>query len=172
MIDISSTTLPFGTLACDGSAYSTAAYPSLFAAIQYTYGGSGGSFNVPNCQRKTLVGSGGTGTSELGSTVGSSGGEESHLLLAAESGMPSHYHTITDPSHGHSLSNSVSGNTGNTNDNTANVTAVNRYGLIENIVANNNYTGITVNYAAAENASSYHNNIQPSLVVTKAIAYI
>ena len=38
-------------------------------------------------------------------------------------------------SHGHNHSNSVSGNTGNTNDNTRNVDAVNRYGLIQNVYA-------------------------------------
>lgn len=36
-----------GCLLCDGSSYSTTAYPALFAAIGYTYGGSGTSFNVP-----------------------------------------------------------------------------------------------------------------------------
>ena len=39
-----------GWLLCDGSSYSTTDYPDLFAVIQYTYGGSGDNFNVPNYQ--------------------------------------------------------------------------------------------------------------------------
>ena len=36
-----------GYLKCDGTTYSTADYPDLFNEIGYTYGGSGGSFQVP-----------------------------------------------------------------------------------------------------------------------------
>jgi microcystin-dependent protein len=42
------TSAPTGYLFCDGTSYSTSTYPALFAAIGYTFGGSGGSFNVPN----------------------------------------------------------------------------------------------------------------------------
>ena len=49
-------TLPSGWLWCDGSSYSTTAYPTLFAAIGYTYGGGGGSFNVPDMRGQVPVG--------------------------------------------------------------------------------------------------------------------
>jgi microcystin-dependent protein len=39
---------PTGWLAADGASVSTATYAALFAAIGYTYGGSGGSFNLPD----------------------------------------------------------------------------------------------------------------------------
>lgn len=42
------TSVPTGYLACDGNTYSTTAFPALFAAIGYTYGGSGTSFILPN----------------------------------------------------------------------------------------------------------------------------
>jgi len=42
------TTAPEGWLFCNGGSYSTSAYPDLFAAIGYNFGGSGASFNVPN----------------------------------------------------------------------------------------------------------------------------
>ena len=39
---------PTGWLVCDGASLSTTAYASLFAVIGYTFGGSGGSFNLPD----------------------------------------------------------------------------------------------------------------------------
>jgi microcystin-dependent protein len=39
---------PTGWIRCDGTSYSTTTYNDLFTLIQYTYGGSGSSFNVPN----------------------------------------------------------------------------------------------------------------------------
>ena len=39
---------PTGWLVCDGASLSTSAYASLFAVIGYTFGGSGGSFNLPD----------------------------------------------------------------------------------------------------------------------------
>ena len=39
---------PTGWIRCDGASYSTTTYNDLFTLIQYTYGGSGSSFNVPN----------------------------------------------------------------------------------------------------------------------------
>ncbi len=41
---------------CDGASYSTALYPDLFAAIGYTYGGSGATFNVPNETSTSFLG--------------------------------------------------------------------------------------------------------------------
>jgi hypothetical protein len=41
-----------GWVLANGASLSTSAYPELFAAIGYTYGGSGGSFNIPNMQNK------------------------------------------------------------------------------------------------------------------------
>lgn len=49
---------PSGWLLCDGSAVSTTTYAALFAVIGYTYGGSGGSFNLPNTQGVFLRGAG------------------------------------------------------------------------------------------------------------------
>lgn len=39
--------VPDGWLECNGQSVSTTAYPELFEKIGYTYGGSGGSFNLP-----------------------------------------------------------------------------------------------------------------------------
>jgi len=40
--------VPPSSLVCNGTAYTTVAYPDLFAVIGYTFGGSGGNFQVPN----------------------------------------------------------------------------------------------------------------------------
>lgn len=42
------TTPPVGWLMADGASYATTAYPALFNAIGYTYGGAGANFNVRN----------------------------------------------------------------------------------------------------------------------------
>jgi len=41
-----------GWVLANGASLSTSAYPELFAAIGYTYGGSGANFNIPNMQNK------------------------------------------------------------------------------------------------------------------------
>ena len=51
---------PPNFLLCDGSSYSTTAYPLLFSAIGYAYGGSSGSFNVPNFVSRFPIGGNGS----------------------------------------------------------------------------------------------------------------
>ena len=54
----SGNTIPRGFLLCDGASYKTTDYPELFDIIGYTYGGSDGTFNVPNlCDGRFLEGS-------------------------------------------------------------------------------------------------------------------
>jgi len=79
---------PTGYLLCTGQSVSTTTFASLFSAIGYTYGGSGGFFNVPNLQNRVPVGKG-TGTF---ATLNSTGGAETHTLTVDQ--MPSHSHNI------------------------------------------------------------------------------
>lgn len=62
------TTAPAGWLAANGASVSTTTYASLFAAIGYTYGGSGGSFNLPDLRGYFVRGHGtnGDGTASAG----------------------------------------------------------------------------------------------------------
>ena len=49
-------TAPAGFLLCDGSLVSTATYANLFAIIGYSYGGSGGTFKLPDLRGRTPFG--------------------------------------------------------------------------------------------------------------------
>jgi hypothetical protein len=47
---------PVGWFECDGRILNTASFPDLFAAIRYTYGGAGVSFNLPDLRGEFLRG--------------------------------------------------------------------------------------------------------------------
>lgn len=117
---------PSGWLLCDGTtANSTTTYAALFAVIQYTYGGSAGSFTVPNMNGKIPVGAG-TGSGDRGSGTGAitgtaltartltgSIGSESVQLTAAQSGLKTHgssiySHGISETAHSHTLASNGS----------------------------------------------------------------
>jgi microcystin-dependent protein len=92
----------------DGSALSTAAYPELFAVLGYTYGGSGTSFNLPDCRGRMTVAAG-QGTGLTNRPAASVGGAETVALAAANNAA--HTHTLTgqatganDVSHAHDWS--------------------------------------------------------------------
>jgi microcystin-dependent protein len=148
MAPFAGTVAPAGWLLCDGSSYTTAGEPTLFAAIGYTWGGAGPNFNVPDMRRRVPVGSGGSGSGVLGNVVGNVGGAEAHALVEAE--MPNHNHS-------HSLWGSVPwgttfaapfGGNGLMPTNFSGFTNINAGGSI-------GYTG----------GSGPHNNMQPSAVV-------
>lgn len=89
MMDFGGNSAPSGWLVTDGASYAIATYPNLFAAIGYTWGGSGANFNVPNLQGFVTAGAGGT-LPPVNNTVGSFGGSATHAILIAE--MPAHNH--------------------------------------------------------------------------------
>lgn len=80
-------------LACDGSSYTSAAYPDLFAVIGTTYGGGAGSFNTPDLRQKFIAGY--DGAQPDYNTPGAGAGADSVTLTAAESGLPVHDHGLT-----------------------------------------------------------------------------
>ena len=158
MRKIGSTHIPYGWLTCNGTTVAIAQYPALSSWIGTTFNTGGeppGFFRLPNTQRRTLVGSGGTGTATLGNATGNTGGEETHTLTTPE--MPVHNHGISDPGHAHTTNAIVFGGGGNivfdggSNDN-INAATINR-----------STTGIAINNTGGGGS---HNNIQPSLVVT------
>ena len=109
IIGFGSATPPAGWLACNGANVSRTTYSALFAVISTTFGIGDGSttFTLPVSARRTMVGSGGTGTATLGNAVGNSGGEESHAQTIAE--LAAHSHTSAAAS---SASNGSTGSSG------------------------------------------------------------
>ena len=92
-------------------------------------------------------------------TLGATGGESTHLLTSAESGLPSHTHTQAQ--HRHTLATDWSSGTGSSeaytmqNNRSAGAT---RY---------TNYQTPTINSNTAADASTAHNNMQPYIVVNR-----
>lgn len=106
-------TAPTGWRFCDGATYngSDTTYANLWAAIGTTYGGTGvGSFKVPDMRGRIPVGYG-LGDGLTNRALGTTGGEETHILTAAE--MPSHTHnqgtlaTSTTGEHDHTFASST-----------------------------------------------------------------
>ena len=84
---------PTGWLLCDGDLKSTTTFADLFAAIGYTYGGTGATFALPDMQSRFPLGVGsgsGLTTRNLADNVG---GVEEHELDITE--IPEHTHGLT-----------------------------------------------------------------------------
>ena len=166
------TAAPTGWLLCDGTTtHSTTTYAALFAVVGYTYGGSGGTFGVPNLKGRTVIGVGvGADASPVTGVLGVAQGAASVTLLSGQSGVPAHSHSITDVAHGHT-NRAASG--------TYNVNAggdgfIRSQYIQDGGFANTNasYTGITgTNNNTAANAVDSHTNVQPSLPLNYIIKF-
>ena len=100
----SSSSVPEGSLYCNGQSITTAAYPELFGVIGYTYGGSGANFNVPDFRSVSPMGTGtGSHTGTSARTRGTFYGAESVSISTSQ--MPSHSHTT--PAHDHNIGDNV-----------------------------------------------------------------
>ncbi|MBK19731.1 MAG: hypothetical protein CMM52_12935 [Rhodospirillaceae bacterium] len=139
--------LPSGYLLCDGASVSRTTYADLFAAIGTTWGAvDGASFNLPDTRRRVSVGSGGSGTGNLGNAVGDTCGAETQMLSIGE--MPAHNHTwdYSSTGFGHPTSD---GNTGSGS---------------QLRIAINSSTNPT-------DGNGSHSNMQPSYIIQKIIKY-
>ena len=56
VVYFANTSAPSGWIKANGASLSTTAYSKLFGAIGYTFGGSGGSFNVPDLRGEFIRG--------------------------------------------------------------------------------------------------------------------
>ncbi len=178
---------PNGWLDCDGSSLSASAYADLFNAIGYAFGGSSGTFLLPDMRGRTGVGIG-TGSGLSTRNLGSTGGEEAHTLTVGE--MPAHTHTgttniagdhthgITDPGHTHTQS-TINDDFNNSGGNPPSFTGDSAGTRVWNNISTNT-TGITINSAGnhshgfttnSTGDNNAHNNMQPFLVLRYLIKY-
>jgi len=150
---------PTGYLLCDGSAQDrqvNSVNTELFTVIGLTYGAGDGSttFNIPDLRGRVIAGQddmGGSSANRLtglsgginGDNLGATGGSQSHLLTAAQSGLPEHTH---------------GGGVSHTNTNGAAGDAAFTY-----VTQTQGVTG------GAQPASSVHNNVQPTIILNYII---
>jgi microcystin-dependent protein len=156
-----------------GQTLSRTTYAALwaFAQLEITAGntlwnnGDGSTtFGIPDLRGRVPVAGdamGGTAASRVttagsgvnGAVLGSSGGEQTHLLLTAE--MPAHGHAITDLGHFHTIA--MNANVGNGSTPSSSTGA----GSEPNANTSTNTTGITIQNTGG---GGVHNNMQPSII--------
>lgn len=164
LLDFAGTTAPTNYLTCDGSAVSRTTYAALYAVIGTVWGSGDGSttFNLPDIRRRATIGSGGTGTSTIGNSVGSTGGAETVSLVRNEI-PPLPIRAMTDGGGGYNGDLTVL-NTGG---------ALGGWGI--GVAANNTGTGRlyanNVNDNNVNRTATAHNNMPPEAVVLKIIRY-
>ena len=187
-----------GQITLSVAATGTGSAVSLLAA-PWGIGDGSTTFNVPDLRGRTLVGAG-TGSGESNSGSGLSGGglpsggsalttrnlggwfgQEMHLEIASESGVPAHNHSVNINSgtqsalHRHGAAD---GNSFYTDGNQVSIPGGSGYTLnwpsyetaTEDAYHYHNVSGSTANNGAAD-ASSAHYNVQPSSAVRFIVKY-
>jgi microcystin-dependent protein len=86
--NVTSGNIPAGWLLCDGATYTVAAYPTLGDLLGNTYGGSTGTFAVPNLKGLFIRGAGTQTVSGVTYTSAAIGTKQGDLFQG-------HYHTAT-----------------------------------------------------------------------------
>ena len=174
-------TAPSGYLLCNGATFDSGVYPALAAVVGDLYGThSGTTYYLPDLRSRVPVGL--DSRDSWFNALGLTGGEKTHLLTAAESGIPAHNHgiTITDPGHNHTQNphrhtyaygNGVGDGSGLQYSGTAG-TQSQQFGIKDTTATNNaSTTGITASSSnnTAAPAASAHNIMQPYLVMNYII---
>lgn len=166
VIDYCGATPPEGYLFAAGQAISRATYAALFEIIGTFFGEGDGSttFNLPDYRGRVGAGRENMATPATtrlntlsSSTLGATGGAQTHTLTTAE--MPAHSHTVTDPGHSHTY---TSGSAIAVEDGFGATAA----GAFEGSTTVAAATGITI---ASTGGGGAHNNVQPTIICNKIV---
>jgi microcystin-dependent protein len=167
------TAAPNGWLVCDGSSRSTTTYAALFAVVGYSYGGSGGSFNLPDLRGRVVAGrdvdSGGYGNrlsathfGQNSRSLGQTGGSEGQSLTTAQLAAHTHFvaNTDTTSSASPTLTNGdyIAGHNTQTGGSSSD-----SYDL------HGSATVATVGLSSSAGSGSAHNNVQPTIILNYII---
>lgn len=161
-----------GWVVCNGQELKITDYPYLSTVCGTRYNTpapTAGYFRVPNLKGRVIVGV------DPGDTdfdiVGETGGAKTVTLTAAQSGLPSHSHSITDVTHNHTVTGVNDVPAFNLNDGNIGVLD-SGYGNVYTKNTSSAYTGITgTQSVSAANASQSHTNVQPYQVLNYIIKY-
>jgi microcystin-dependent protein len=154
---------------CDGSAIARSTYATLFSAIGTTWGTGNGSttFNIPDFRGRVTVGGGtpsqGSGLSTRALAI--TGGEEIHVLSAAESGT-SNIGSFAVPGNEEGYSIAIGEFT------TAEVSPGSGVEVVSYVGADQGGVFAGGLELTASSAQVAHNNMQPFAVANKAIRLI
>jgi microcystin-dependent protein len=201
VVQYAGTNAPIGWLFCNGTSYDISSYPDLFQVIEYTYGGSGNTFKVPDFRQRVPVGYDPDYTfSDISQALdlslnhfGQTGGELAHKLIIQE--MPSHRHgdadvsgntdgngnttenglhghSVQDPGHSHTITTSSGGTDADYGGQGLDLAVHNT------LYTNNNQTGISIDPSGNHihntfktGGSKFHNNMQPYVVINYIIRW-
>ena len=174
------TAAPDGWLLCNGASVSTTTYAGLFDAISTAYGGSGGSFTLPDLRGRVPRGA---------TSVGTAGGFETISLTDSQVGDPGHSHVFSETPHSHSVTetahqHSVVSNVVSTSTGTYATDNLDVFGA-SSVLTSPALSGVTmgsvspsaaganvttqVSVGSNTTAATPHTNSQPSLVLSYII---
>ena len=173
-----------GWILCDGRLLAASSFPYLFNAIGYLFGGSAGTFQLPDGRGRVT---GHVNTATVGGPLDMNGnpiaqralgtvtGEETHILTVPE--MPTHNHggTTGTSTTGITLNNQTTFSSGNNNQGViTSVVAVNTSGSANSGGTTNTVTQNDPGHShtiANQGSSAPHNNIQPTVYMGNLFVY-
>ncbi|MCK1742218.1 tail fiber protein [Bradyrhizobium sp. 139] len=173
VIDFTGSTTPNSSFVFPaGQAISRSTYATYFSLVGTTYGSGDGSttFNAPDLTGRVIAMKEASATRLTSSyfggnstTLGATGGLESHTLTTAQLASHSHANSLSDPGHSHPVT--IPSNSGNTGGG----------GAFGNIPTSSNTssatTSITITNASAGSGNA-HNNTQPTIILNKILRVI
>lgn len=188
LMDYAGAAAPSGWLLCFGQSLSTTTYALLFAAIGYTYGGSGANFSLPDYRGRTSYGvdnMGGStagrvtnaGSGIVGTTLGATGGAQNQTATTDQ--IPAHTHAVSITTGGQSQTHvhgpgsratDILGDSGNVDLTVASGAGVNFGKNSATAVNNQDHTHLVSGTSAANTtAGSPITTMNPAIMINKII---